>query len=162
MSDATEAIPSYLDVAAADALAPTLHGLSAWASASDADKLAALATATARLDSLRWQGRRLDAAQPLAFPRVPYDGREVWGRDRGDGTHDAPLAVRQACLLEADALLAGRAAVLARRDAGLLSQSAGPVSESYAAIDPLTGLPALCESAALLIRRYRLRTGRIL
>ncbi len=154
---------SYLSVAEAADVAGTLLGLDAFAAADDARAAAALSEATATIDAQRWQGGKLDAAQLRAFPRRPYGDGTRWDRLLVGGVEvDAvPFAILQAAVVEADALLAGAAAARERRQQGLASQSRGPMSESYAA-PAAGGIPQLCQRAETFVRRYRLKSGRLL
>jgi hypothetical protein len=62
--------PTYLDLAAAKALAANLPAaqLPAWSAAADDQRTAALAAATADVDAVRYQGRRYDPTQAAGVP----------------------------------------------------------------------------------------------
>lgn len=62
---------SYIGLDDANALAASRLFSTPWSAATDITRAQALITATAHLDRLRWQGRKLAATQPLAWPRVP-------------------------------------------------------------------------------------------
>ena len=62
---------SYVSMDDANALAASRLFSAPWCAATDITRAQALITATALLDRLRWQGRRLAPTQPLAWPRVP-------------------------------------------------------------------------------------------
>ncbi|MEN0020920.1 MAG: DnaT-like ssDNA-binding protein [Planctomycetota bacterium] len=73
---------SYLNVAELDALAPLWltsidERISVLNAASDADKAVALREATADIDALAYVGRRVDADQPLQFPRSDDAGNLI-------------------------------------------------------------------------------------
>lgn len=169
----SQALPSYLTTAQADALAPTLWPRPArYLGAPAADRAPALAAATARVDARPYQGRRVDAGQRLQFPRVPYaDGSDVWdlaGPD-ADGQYAivVPAAVLAATLCEADALLdAERAATTRDAQLGRLLKRdrTGGQEEEYELAGALAaaGGGSLCAQAETLLRPYRLRTGRLL
>jgi hypothetical protein len=164
---AATTLPSYLTVAAADALAATLPGLAAYkALTDDAAKLAVLSMATLRLDNSRWQGRKYDPDQELEFPRVPYGDTRVWDWDATAEEAVVPQAVKVAVMFEADWIQSGTAdRVQQALSAGLTSQSTGNLSETYnaalaarvAAGEPLP----LCAEAERMMARYRLKSGGI-
>lgn len=156
---------SYLDVVEANEHAMSFFPLAGWDQANDVDRLRALTEATSRVDAQRYQGAKLDAAQPRAFPRRPWPDRTtVWDEDAegNAGGGVVPRAVLLAVVAEADALLAGAAAAREQQHKGLASQSAGPVSESYRPPTTPDGTPQLCERATTLLRPYRLKSGRLL
>ncbi len=62
---------SYVSLDDANALAASRLFSTPWSGATDDTRSRALITATALLDRLRWQGRKLAPTQALAFPRVP-------------------------------------------------------------------------------------------
>ncbi len=61
---------SYLSLADAQAIAATRLFTQAWDNASPCTKEQAIITATALLDRMGWQGRKLAPTQPIAWPRV--------------------------------------------------------------------------------------------
>lgn len=61
---------AYLTLDAASAIADTRLFAAAWTSATTATQAKALLTATALLDRMQWQGRKVASSQSLAFPRV--------------------------------------------------------------------------------------------
>ena len=76
------AADSYCDIATADAYLLTRLNVTAWDAASDAEKEAALKTATRRLDSEDWKGIKTDvvADNSLRWPRSLVqnsDGQEL-------------------------------------------------------------------------------------
>jgi len=60
---------SYLSVAGADSIADSMVGTLAWSSATEANKIKALITATNGLETLKWIGSRSSTTQALAWPR---------------------------------------------------------------------------------------------
>lgn len=166
-------LPSYNTLSEADALATSSHGLTAWAAASDAQKIKALQTASMRLDAAyRWQGSKynLDAAgnpivQEQEFPRLDVDGRRI-DQDPDDAMSFVPVVprnVKLAELFEANSLLDGqRAAAVAAQHDGLTGQEIGTARETYRAPVGSDGVPLLCIEADRLMCRYILRTGRLL
>ncbi len=75
MTDTTPPITigtnSYASLDDADALATSRLFSALWIAATDNTRAQALITATALLDRMRWQGRKLAPTQALAWPRVP-------------------------------------------------------------------------------------------
>jgi hypothetical protein len=64
-------VNSYLTLAQASEIAGTRLFASAWTNATDDMRTKAILTATALLDRMRWQGRKLAPSQALEWPRVP-------------------------------------------------------------------------------------------
>lgn len=60
---------SYISVAGADGIADSMVGTLAWSSATEANKIKALITATNGLETLKWTGSRSSTTQALAWPR---------------------------------------------------------------------------------------------
>lgn len=198
---------SYQSVDEAEALAATLPastpGLAAY-QAWDATAKAALAVlATVDVDNaMPYQGRRLDPAQSLEFPRLAYtagprpwtgpvpplpgavaygggtqgpaagarggggmdvldpDADQVWDWDDTNKVGVVPPAVKLAHLLQMCDLAAGdRQERLQAIADGLASQAVGSLSETYR---PDAVPAALCARAHAIMRRYRLRQGRML
>lgn len=86
-------VDSYVTLADADQLAASRLFASPFTSADAATRCAALRTATALLDRVRWQGRPVAATQKLAWPRVP--DRCPHGYPM---TVDVPAAIVTACV----------------------------------------------------------------
>jgi hypothetical protein len=63
-------VNSYASVDDASTYFESRLDVAAWTSATNAQKEAALVTATTVLDNKRWAGYAVDASQALAFPRV--------------------------------------------------------------------------------------------
>ncbi len=168
----TGTLPTYNTLGEADALADATYGVAAWAAASDEEKLQALRTASMRVDAAyRWQGRKygLDAdgnviEQEQEFPRI--DGTQPIDVDPTDPTSVVPVVPRNVKLaefFEANSLLDGqRAAAVAAQHDGLTGQEIGTAKETYRAAVTSNGVPLLCLDADRLVRRYVLRSGRIL
>lgn len=64
-------VNSYATMAQASEIAGTRLFAAAWTGATDDTRARALLTATALLDRMRWQGRKLATSQALEWPRVP-------------------------------------------------------------------------------------------
>lgn len=62
---------SYVSLANANEIAAERLFAGAWSAATDDTRTKAILTATAILDRMGWQGRKLTPAQPLQWPRVP-------------------------------------------------------------------------------------------
>jgi hypothetical protein len=172
-------LPAYMDVAEADALAATTSGLVAWNSADAPTKAAALSRASDEVDhAMPYQGRRYAAiaAQPREFPRLAFEepllgGRDpslpgaafVWDWDDALGDAVVPWDVKLATLLHADSILDGsRDARLDLQHDGVVYDQSGSVAESYRK-NTAPGLPTgLCRRAWVLMRRYRIKSGRLL
>jgi hypothetical protein len=180
---------TYLSAAAADALAATIKALAAWPTASSGDKQLWLQQATAEIDNaMVYQGRRFDLTTPqvLQFPRMlrevpmlgsvsldgqwPYFGAAVQSGGFNIADWDpvnlvavVPPAVSLATLYQADAIGSG-ATVGGPADAahsGLKSQGNTGMQESYDLNAP-GAQTGLCRAAWMLVRKYRLTSGRIL
>lgn len=61
---------AYVSLPDADAIADTRLFAETWRAETDATKVRSIITATALLDRMGWQGRKLALTQPLAWPRV--------------------------------------------------------------------------------------------
>ena len=174
-SGAAGAADAYISQSEADAYATAEVDAAAWTALSSAQKVATLRRATDEIDSSRWQGRKYDisGAQDRAFPRV-YDetlleatgyptrlggqGCGVWDWRLGDNAPVVPPAVKRACWLQALSIAQGsREERLSDRHDGVSGQSAGGMSEQYAPGE----MNVLCPRAWTLLKRYRLRTGRL-
>ncbi|MEN2986719.1 DnaT-like ssDNA-binding protein [Tistrella sp. BH-R2-4] len=106
----TIGVDSYADLAFADAH-HAARGRTAWATATEAARMAALIEATSHIDAFHdFMGRPADAGQPLAWPRI--DTRMCL-----DGVAVPPVVAR-ACVELA----------LAALDRPLAEQAAGPAA----------------------------------
>ena len=170
---------SYLGVGPADELAVSLPDLASWNAASAAAKAAALNQASADVDAaMPYQGRPYDPAQPLQFPRVAEDpapgarpgapdgtvpGAVVWDWDAATNAPVVPREVKLATLFQADAILSGsREPRLSAQHDGVTYEVTGSLAESYRQTrGPGVGT-GLCRKAWVLVRQYRLRSGRLL
>lgn len=170
-----EASDSYMTLVEAAAIAATLPTLTAYAAATDAKKAAAIYLASLDVDSVRFQGRKVDWAQVREFPRYSgglraterrSDGAtqgedaEIWDWDAEAEAAVVPDQVKIAVLLQANDILDGQRDSRIQGIAdGLAAQSVGSLSESYRG----DAAPArLCERAMRLLERYRLRSGQLL
>lgn len=175
---------AYLSTSDADTLAAEQLSadVASYTAASSGDKLKSLDRASREIDAAGpYQGRRYDTTQALEFPRVAYDrgggpicftpggtqysGPLVWDWDSDANQAAIPDDVKLATLLQANSILSG--AEDARLDAqhsGLASQSVGGVSESYVNSGGAApaGVKRLTRKAADLMRKYVLRSGRLL
>ena len=104
---------SYLTVAEADAIAATRPGVLKWSAVAttDAQKEAALITASGYLDQLGWIGTRTSTTQPMAWPRTDAECDE-----KAYDNATIPSEVEQATFDIAEALLS---------DPGLLTGQGG-------------------------------------
>jgi hypothetical protein len=171
--------PSYLEVVEATALAADLPALSAWAGATDPDRGAALELATLDVDAaMPYQGRRYDPAQVRQFPRiaedapptsstdaiivVPAGDAVVWDWDSATNQPVVPRDVKLAVLFQADSLLANtREPRLSAQHDGVVYQLTGTLAESYKQTPGSGVRTGLCRRAWVMLRKYRLRGGRI-
>jgi hypothetical protein len=175
---------SYLTVAAADAMAATMQGLSSYKAASDQVKAQHLPAASQEIDvAMRYQGQKFHLRQKLEFPRIAYGdfrarfssfeeslfffrgffGRipdVVWDWDETAKLPVVPQRVLQACLIQADSNIAAiRDERLDAIHDGLIEQRSGSMNERY-----ITGdfdVPVLCRRADQIMQYYRLRSGRL-
>lgn len=85
--------PMYATVEDGDLFMRRFFNSNPWTSATRANKLLALATATQYMDRLNYKGEKTDAEQTAQFPR--------------DGNTSIPLDIRNACILSANAILDG-------------------------------------------------------
>ena len=105
----------YLTLVEAEAYFSSRLHAESWSEASELDKERALETATRRIDSMRFAGRKLDPNQENAWPRNVFDG--------------IPPLVKHAVCEEALSLLG------AEEDRkGVVSVRIGDAGESYDAI----------------------------
>jgi hypothetical protein len=170
-------LPAYVDVAEADALAATTTGLTAWSAAPAPAKAAALARASDEVDrAMPYQGRRYGNNQPREFPRLAFDepllgdrdpaapgAAIVWDWDDAVAGPVVPREVRLAVLLQADSVLDGsREARLDAQHDGVVYDLTGTLAESYKLNTGPGVTTGLCRRAWTLMRRYRLRSGRLL
>ena len=166
----------YLTASAADVIAATLPDLSAWSAATTDEKSAALLRATLDIDNgIPYQGRKYDAAQGNAFPRVPYDEPsqssassgvnvpDVWDWDAMASEAVVPQEVLLAVVYQADAILAGERdlRITAQHD-GVVYDQTGSVAESYKQTEGPGVTTGLCRTAWVLLRKYRLKGGKLL
>ena len=159
----------YLDVPEADELAELLPGLTAYRAATDEAKAAALDEASADVDAgMPYQGRKLDPAQPREFPRVedgPGGSAAVGGFGvvgAAVGASTVPDDVLRATVYQADAILAGtREPRLSAQHDGVVYELTGQLAESYKSTPGVGVRTGLCRRAWMLIRKYRLRSGRL-
>ena len=173
---------SYMTLTEADALAASIPGLTAWAAATTAAKTTALNRASDDIDAaMPYQGRPYDAEQDRQFPRLAYEGHDVgagaaaagavpaldivWDWDETTDEAVVPQDVLMAVLYQADANLAGA------REARLSAQHDGVVydlntttgdAESYKRTTGPGVTTGLCRPAWMLMRKYRLRSGKLL
>jgi len=112
MADIADAYLTTLQLA--DAFFATKLGANAWDDAAEADQIKALQMATAKIDSLSFQGYKLLSTQARAFPRkyVPSDSINPWGNLMSEDPYGyiydsstPPQFVLDACCWEALALL---------------------------------------------------------
>ena len=148
---------SYATLEYADAFLASLLGTDGWTQATDGDKERALGSATLAIDTLETnpglRGTRKTPDQAQAFPRSFEEG--------------VSDTVKQACCLEAAALLEDNADPAAKRRErairqGVVSESVGDASESYVKRSELAqgGTSALRSPAALaLLHPYRTIQG---
>lgn len=172
---------SYLTVAAADELAATLPALAAWSAATSPDKALALERASIDIDgAMPYQGRKYDAEQVNQFPRVAYDDGAgagppsaapagafsppvVWDWDAALSAAAVPEDVLLAVVLQADANLAGqREPRLAAQHDGVVYDLTGSIAESYKYNRGPGVSTGLCRAAWVLLRKYRLKGGKVL
>lgn len=159
---------SYITVAEADVYAAAEVEASAWDALTDDQKAAAVIRATDELDAVRFQGRKYDADQGRQFPRVvdeqlrgdgSVETQSVWDFDDDENEAVVPDAVKKATFLQALSIADGSRDPRADdRHDGVSGQSAGGVSESYDTDRPMR---ILCRRAHLLMKRYALKTGKI-
>jgi hypothetical protein len=167
---------TYLTHTEADAIAATLPSMAAWSGASSGAKTTALERASIDVDmAMPYQGRKYAADQVNEFPRVPYD--EAWSapaydRDPRGGVWDwdsetnepvVPGDVLLAVLLQADTIIAGtREGRLAAQHDGVVYDQTGSVAESYKQTEGPGVTTGLCRAAYMLLRKYRLKSGKLL
>lgn len=118
---------SYLSVAEADAIALTRPGTLTWSAeaTTDAQKEAALVTASSYLNQLSWIGTKADPAQVMSWPRENAECDE-----KAYDNATIPLEVEQATFDIAEALLT---------DPGLLTGQGGTSAGGGAELVP--GVP---------------------
>ncbi len=91
---------SYLSVAGADSIADGMVGTLAWSTATEANKIKALITATNGLETLSWIGSRSTTTQALAWPRT-----DASCGDKTIADDDIPREIELATFDLANALL---------------------------------------------------------
>jgi PPE-repeat protein len=168
VSETVGVLPSYLTLTEAQQLANLPAVDPAWATATDAAKLAALQLATSRIDSLAWQGRRHVDGQTMAFPRV--DGRmqtcvSGWESIDRSTLPAAPSAVRIACLIEASTLLDGQrqaAQIAMYQGKRVKRRKIGSAEVEYEPLIAPAGGVMLTAEAMQLLAPFRLRSGRMI
>lgn len=167
---------SYLTPAEADAIAATLPALAAWTAASSPEKTTALERASLDVDNaMPYQGRKYASDQVNQFPRIPFDDLPggsgfdadpragVWDWDTNANQAVVPPAVLAAVLVQADANLSGaRDARLAAQHDGVVYDQTGSVAESYKLTKAPGVTTGLCRTAWVLLRKYRLKSGKLL
>lgn len=167
---------AYLTVAAGDSLAATLPALTAWSAADAPTKARALERASLDVDeAMPYQGRKYDLSQVNQFPRVPYDDAlvgaaaggsappSVWDWDAERNAATVPDDVLLAVVVQADANLAGeREPRLSAQHDGVVYDLTGSVAESYKQTEGPGVATGLCRPAWMLLRKYRLKSGRVL
>lgn len=168
---------AYLTATQADALAATIPALSsAWSGASSGTKDKALELASFEVDNgMPYQGRKYAADQVNQFPRVPYDAPpgtagfdrdphgSVWDWDAGGNEAVVPDDVLLAVLLQADAIVAGeREPRISAQHDGVVYDQTGSVAESYKRNEGPGVKTGLCRGAWVLLRKYRLKSGKLL
>ena len=166
----------YLTYTEADALAATIPNLAAWPTATSSAKTNALQAASSDVDNaMPYQGRRYASDQVNQFPRVPYDEPPstsafdgdprgaVWDWDAGNNVPVEPDDVLLAVLVQADAILVNdREPRLSAQHDGVVYNQAGSVAESYKQTEGPGVTTGLCRAAWVLMRKYRLKSGRML
>ena len=166
----------YLTDTEADALAATLPALEAWPTATSGAKTKALQLASSNVDNaMPYQGRKYASDQVNQFPRVPYDEPpgtrafdgdprgSVWDWDADANEPAVPDDVLLAVLVQADTILVGdREPRLGAQHDGVVYNQAGSVAESYKQTEGPGVTTGLCRAAWVLLRKYRLKGGRIL
>ncbi len=167
----------YLTSTDADILANTLPALSAYLAATTAQKQAALQQACSDVDNaMPFQGRKLDPAQSLQFPRVAYESAArargaaghgyadtLWDWDPSSNAPIVPADVKAAVLYQADAILAGqREQRLDKQHDGVAYDQTAGLAESYKSSDRQGLATGLTRRAYQLLQKYRVVAGRIL
>lgn len=129
---------SYLTISEADAYFSSRLHSEKWHEASELDKERALATATRRIDSMRFIGKKLDSKQENAWPRNVLDG--------------IPPLIKYATCEEALSLLAADQEL----QKGVVSVRIGDAGESYDALTVRQNL-SLSQSARTLLEPLLLK-----
>jgi hypothetical protein len=165
----------YLTESEADDIAATLPATSAWLAASSDAKVAALLRASIDVDNaMPYQGRKYASDQSNEFPRVPYDEppgsagfdrdprASVWHWDAETNIPVVPEDVLSAVLLQAVSIISGnREARLTAQHDGVVYDQTGSVAESYKQTDGPGVTTGLCRGAWILLRKYRLKSGKL-
>lgn len=172
----------YLAIVEADALAATLPAtlLGPYWAMDAAQRSAALVQASLDVDaSMRFQGRKYDAAQEREFPRVAYEpstrvsptlgassGGPVWDWDEETNTAVVPHAVLIAVVYQANDIATGGTRLDDQHE-GVRDQMLGPMREAYAGGANSGGssdglATGLCRRSLQMLKQYRLATGRLL
>ena len=164
----------YLDTSDADTLAATLLDVASYLAATTANKQKALNQASVEIDrAMSYQGRKYDPTQALEFPRVAYESpvdsflpmlanqgavQTIWDWDDDAGEAVVPDDVLVACVYQANSLLDGdRAERLDAQHDQVASHGADGLQESYSG-----AASVLCRRAHLFMRKYQLKTGRLI
>lgn len=162
---ASAALPSYMQLAEADALAATVFGLPRYKAADPTTRLQLLTSASMAIDAAhRWQGQRITEDQALEFPRQrDYAVTTASGWLQG-GTPAVPAKIKLAVLHQADAT--ANTDLQAVKDviaAGLTGKTTGSMSEQYRAGGAgQMGSQLLCPAAASLVASYISKQGKVL
>jgi hypothetical protein len=153
---------AYLSVAEADTLAATLPALAQWPAASSGDKAKALQLATIEIDvAMPYQGERYDTAQLLEFPR--RDGARIIDWDSEANQAVVPPNVKLATLLQAEEVLtSGRLDRLSKVHQGIVYDQTAGMAESFKGGGEAGLRTMLSIRAYQIMRRYALRSGRLL
>lgn len=91
---------SYLSVAGADSIADGMVGTLTWSTATEANKIKALITATNGLETLSWIGSRATTTQALSWPRT-----DASCGDKAPADDEIPREIELATFDLANALL---------------------------------------------------------
>jgi hypothetical protein len=168
-------INPYLTESEADDIAATLPGTSAWPAAPSDSKTTALLRASIDVDNaMPYQGRKYASDQTNQFPRVPYDEppgtagfdrdprASVWDWDAGANAPVVPPDVLSAVVLQAVSIISGnREARLGAQHDGVVYDQTGSVAESYKQTEGPGVGTGLCRGAWVLLRKYRLKSGKL-
>jgi len=138
MSDEYESVievgkNSYIDITDADTYFATRYGADAWAGLSDETKDQLLITATQRIDTLRFKGRKYAYTQTLSFPRyIDYDRKYQQDYLYNVNLNTIPEAVKKATCEEALALLNTEATKRRElQEQGVTGFTIGKLSETF-------------------------------
>lgn len=139
----------YISVADADAFITQLMNSDVWEETQEADKLKALNSATFRIDSLGFAGKKTDESQEHEFPR--------------GGASEVPTPIKQACALIAQALIDGIDPEEEIRNLSVVAQGYSTVKTTYTRDTVpehiLAGIPTA--AAWMLIKPYLMSVGTV-